>query len=811
MNLLSNQEIEQFWRALANWCERMEMRLIEMRDWQSLSRLQVIGQVLAQAASCDTSTLPKIAEIAPMLADFIFLELDEETPRLSHFAQRALEIFKSAERDIHQRHEALARRLYAMHQFLDGVSTNESFGSLQTSTNADIHYGLGVSLHDGSLLKLFTTLREKGGIDLEPLLTRTFEDEAPQLLDAIHAGQTSFEQFMQSHLILRYDSSLSRKVYDVSGVMQARFGRLAAEPAVQSAQIDLVAGDRFRTAFDHAQKTGIQSMRGFAMLFDLHRCASHEVVEETSRGLGESQKCLALADAVISRMQGHKAGHWQTRLQSVFQGVGNIDGRKYDETRFFGQNVACKAWDEIDFSLSDERLSPEPRAGKLYIVCPGDRLSDLTQRAYDGAGDYRQVLRQNPHIQMPEALVPGTRIYFPVDKDDHINGDDVEFCTNTAKISEDGTCIYYANRMIRSIWPLTEVQKKAFCESLNQLSATDLYHAMAVDFPEGSAIVCQQIMLILSDAHHARVLEEKKEATRMAREAQHSGAGAAYGAEGHIAKPPKQDTQTEWTVMTWLRQLAAEIRGDVVIQDRCLPLACLETQPHRQAWMATALKRVLSDEGAKPLGLVLHAKTRSVDVVDAHGVSVLRLENADFGAIRHQVGRRLGDYVAPPIVQMNTLSQLWLSDVMGLDAEIAVPPVSHANLYPVMQPDGEACFLVPMGTPVFPVMRGIVVDCGMFPGVGYGILMRHHGGLYVRYASLATVSVKRGEAVTAETMVGRSGHSYAALEPMFCVEMCLNDSSVSDWYGFEGTPVEYFDMVCHLWPHGGAFDVWMGD
>ncbi|MBO5754189.1 MAG: M23 family metallopeptidase [Proteobacteria bacterium] len=812
--MISNQETEQFWRALGVWCERVEVRLIQMRDWQSLGRLQVISQVWAQAASCDTNTLAKVAEIAPMLAEFIFLELDDETPKLSHFAQRALEIFKSADRDASKvRHEALARRLYAMHQFLDGVSASDHFGTLRTSSNADIHYGLGVSLHDGSLLKLFTTLSEKTGQDLEPLLVRTFEDEAPQLLDAIHGGQTSFEQFMQSQLILRYDPALSRKVYDVSEVMQSRFGRFGAEPEVRSAQIDLVAGDRFRTAHEQAQKTGIRSMRGFAMLFDMPKETSGDIGSALDNAPGESQKCLSLADAVISRMHGHVASHWQTRLQSIFHGVGNIDGRRYEEKRFFGQNVAQKTWTDMDFPLEDEQLCVEPRAGKIYVVCPGDRLSELMHRAYAGQGDYRQVLRQNPHIQMPEALTPGMRIYFPTDCDDGLKPKMPEIQPEDAQISEDGATLTYGGRTLTHLWPMTETQKADLCQNLNRLKPSQLYHTVAVELPEGGAIICHQVTLLMSDACHAREWQ-KKDAMRMAREAQHSSADTAYLAAGQIAGTKAQEIQENAQslgVMGWLRRLAAEMRGDIVFQDKFLPLASIVSQPHRQAWMATALKRVMADGSAQPFKLMIHAKTRSVDVMDAYGSHVLRLENEDFGAIRMQPERRLSDYVAPPIVQMNALSQLWLADLMGISAEIAVPPVSHANQYPAQCPNGEARFLVPMGTPVYPMMRGVIVDCGMFPGFGQGVLVRHHDGLYVRYSSLATVSVSRGQKVTPETMLARSGSLYVEPEPMLCVEIRRSDKPVTDWFGFGGKPAEYFDVVCNLWPHQGPFDVLMGD
>ena len=134
---------------------------------------------------------------------------------------------------------------------------------------------------------------------------------------------------MQSQMILRFDPVLSRKVYSMSDTWQSRFNRLGKEPSARAAQIDLVAGERFKTARHHAKSAGIQSLRGFAMLFDLDALAPDDITGEIETQASESQKCMSLADEVISRMHGHIAAHWQNRLSTVMRGSGFVEHRYY--------------------------------------------------------------------------------------------------------------------------------------------------------------------------------------------------------------------------------------------------------------------------------------------------------------------------------------------------------------------------------------------------------------------------------------------------------------------------------------------------
>ena len=622
------------------------------------------------------------------------------------------------------------------------------------------------------MLRFLTRLNEQ---DSSPIC-RSFDEEANELIDAIEGGQTSLEQFFNSQMILRYDPIMSRKKFELSDSLQSHFSRLGAEPSARKAQVDILAGNRFEKARKAADDSGIRSLRGFAMLFDLEHLASEQISEQIGTVHGETNKCLSLADEVIARMHGHIAVHWQNRLESVFHGVGNVDGRFYDERRFLGKTAEGMTWENVDYLPNEEMVSQEPIPGRTYIVNSGDRLSMLTEKAYHGEGDYRYVLRQNPHIQHPEHLVPGTRLYFPelnhsVPTKEGIQPFD--------EITETETAITYAGRAIHEIGPMTPQQKQKFCETLKRLTPYQLYHAEKIIIPSSLAIVCCGLTLIISEQENRALAE-------------------------------KQFPESEDPVGLWIDELAGEIRGDLKIKDNLrVPLATIPEQPHRHDWIRTSIRRMLSDIHAYPPRVIIHTRSRCVDIADACGETVLRLENEDFSAIRNQPTRRLSDYLAPPVIQMNVLSQLWLCDLFGESCEICVPPLTQANQYVQNTPEEECHFLVPIGTSVYPIMSGTVIDSGRFPSVGFGVLIRHHAGLYSRYACLATVCVHPGQTVTAETMIGRTGCSELTGEPVLRLKLKFSEKKVVDWLSFGGEAVSYLDVVCHPWPTHLPFDSFM--
>lgn len=770
MSAISSVEIVEFWRALSHLVEEWRIRFAAAGDWGALVGLQELERSIVEASACDASTIPGIARLENRLRQFSRMGNDIEP--LIVFAHQCAQILEIRDENANAEQTALARQLFSMHRFLDGVSGAEQFGALHT-VNSDIQYGLGVGLRDGSMLRFLSALSETDQRGNEHVISRCFEEDAPELIEAVQNGQTSLEQYFQSQLILRYDPIMSRKVFQLSDSMQARFARLGTEPLARNAQINILAGNRFSNAKKQASQAGIRSLRGFAMLFDLETLAPAEAVRHIGVIQDESQKCLSLADAVISRMHGYVAAHWQNRLESVFHGEGYVDGRFYDEKRFLGENVAGKNWENAQIALEDELISSEPAEGRIYIVNPGDRLTTLTEKAYRGEGDYRFVLRQNPHILHPESLEPGTRLYFP----ELHSGKNTELSEGQNVVCDSQNHqITYGGRTISALQPMTDAQMTVFCEGLGRVPVHQLCHTECVELPDGAAVVCLFETLLITDKINEIAASEMF--------------------------PESGDS-----LMKWVKLLAAQVRGDVIFRDDCfLPLSSIPSQSHRSSWFATALKRLIQDENAVFPKLIIHARTRCVDIVDAFDETVVRLENEDFLAIRNQPGRRLADYVAPPVVQMNVLSQLWLASVFSVPFEIGVPPLAHVNQYSLDQPDGASQFLVPMGTPVYPIMAGTVADCGRFPGIGYGILIRHHNGLYSRYSCLATICVETGQQVNAATMIARSGCSMLDGHPMLRLELKYSENVVVDWQEFVGKSIEYFDVICHHWPTKTIFE-----
>ncbi len=757
--------------------DTVKPELILDSDWQSLGIIQTIERIVQQVTARNPMSLPQIAALSPLLENCRTRNFPESIHKLSQFAKHCAQILDSAQPgQLTSSHEALARRLFAMHQYLDGKSGAEQFGAIHAEQHENIYYGLGLGLKDGTMLRFFSRLLDTQNENPEQIVERCFEDEAPDIIEAVQGGQKSLEQYFQSHLILRYDPIYSQKVYHISDSLQNRFGRLGFEPAARQAQVDILAGNRFLTARKQAKASGIRSLRGFAMLFDLDTLARDTDLDATHPS--ESRKCLSLADSVISRMSGHIASHWQNRLQSVFRGSGNVDGRDYDEKRFFGQTAEDKSWEDSNLTFDDEPQSPTPKAGYTYVVCPGDRLSQLTDKAYHGQVDYRFVLRQNPHIMQPDSLEPGTRLYFP------------EYHTQTvpsvtsdpvlaAQYFAEPQIITYAGRELSSISPLTQAQIQSLCETLSVIAPSQLRHTSVIDLPVGIAIVCQRHTLVISDSENEKASQQ--------------------------LYPDSPNP-----LRTWARALAAQIRGDIIIDDELfLPLACLPAQMHRQAWMATALRRFLQDTSAHPPKFVIHSKSRCVDIIDAHDETILRLEVEDFLAIRQQPNRRLSDYIAPPVIQMTELPQLWLATLLSEPLEIVVPPFTHANQYAQANPNGEFHFYAPMGTPVYPIMKGVIVECGNYPITGCGILIRHPGNLYARYTSLATICVEPGQTVTADTMIARSGSSNYEGQPMLRLELKHCDEIIIDWDMFKGNNINYLEVVCHLWPRQTAFEYFL--
>ena len=675
--------------------------------------------------------------------------------------------------------ETLAHNLFAMHRFLDGIAGADQFGNISLHKDENIKYGLGLDLHDGSLLQFFTDLIQKDPNAPYDLLRRSFSDDTEPLIRAVQEGQASLESFLRSQLILRYDPILSRKTFTFPQNFLAHFQNLATEPTARDTQISLLAGKRFSSAKTHALSSGIRSLRGFAMLFDLHALASDAILSNIDPSAPETNKCLSLADAVISRMHGHVAEHWQNRLESVFQGSGTVDGRIYDETRYLGLHAEEQSWETPLLQFKDDNITPEPSPGHAYIVCPGDRLTTLTDNAYKGLADYRFVLRQNPHIRHPETLRPGTRLFFPKLSDDRKQtlASDQASQEHNAFYSESSESIFFANREITDLKILTREQIDALCKALDHIGLSHIAQTQCVRIRKHIAIICEHATLLILTKENAE----------------------------RIGSASPDDALYRWACA-----LAAQLRGDVMLAgDIFLPLASMPSQPHRNAWCASSLHRLLADPSARPPKLILHPSARAVDILDTYNAFIMRLEHDDFLAIRQQPNRRLSDYIAPPIIQMEMLSQLWISELLSMGTEIVVPPISHANLYASTSHRNETHFLIPAGTPVYPILPGIVHKIQPATPDCFQIFIQHPHGLVARYANLMPPFVSEGQSVTQQTVI-----SFAAspgTESVSTVKLELKQGPSSDSDTFDGEQVAYLNIVNQLWPLHAGCDSLMGE
>lgn len=836
------REVLDFWRDLRSWCEDVRVHAYGALDYGVLGRLQSIEVAWPRADVDALSTLRALGNVVLHLealspCDVLGESLLTRGRRLSRLGAGDF-----LQRGDDGRFDGLSARLYGMHRFLEGESGGEDFGRTTRLEHGDFAYGLGLRLCNGRLHELFMRLKRMAGADSESYFRQFFDDETEALLASLESDASQFMAYMQSHLILRYDAVFSRSNYELSPAMQQYLGRLGADVRARREQIGIVSGERFSDARRDATETGVRSLRGFAMLFDLGKRVSEQALERMSGHLCESEKCLSLADSVISRLHGMQAQHWQMRLESVYRGRGMVGDRFYEETRFLGENAGGLDWEEAEFGTMLDGVTPRPRAGHYYVVCRGDRLRQLIAEAYGSSRDYRIVLQQNPQIVQAERLTPGMKIYFPkidgglildvagavgpdatgkspelsgktpelsgkavvlggdagdVDDGERENGAKCERVgeQKNARVVGSGDGIELLGEWIEDLSCMRRDQIEAMCEKLNELSASQYVRTVCVDQDESVCLVCDRVVLFVSEDDN------------MARYMETSFSTPSFLATGDVIR-----RRARAAFRAWGRALAAQIRGDVVVSADCsLPLARFADQRNRRAWVTTALRR-LREESASGVKFVVHGRDRRVDVVDKYGVCVVQLQSEDFRAMRMQPWRRYVDYYAPPLVQMNALMQVWLGDLFGLSVEIGVPPLSYANQYSIEQGAGVVTFGVPMGTPVYPIMRGRVVSVGADAERGKYVVVAHHDGLYSRYMSLSTSFVEVGMQVEAETTIGRSGCAGNDIDAKLCLEIVeCRDIEIDEDIDFSqdillGKRFDYFDIIYNVWPRELRFD-----
>lgn len=85
---------------------------------------------------------------------------------------------------------------------------------------------------------------------------------------------------------------------------------------------------------------------------------------------------------------------------------------------------------------------------------------------------------------------------------------------------------------------------------------------------------------------------------------------------------------------------------------------------------------------------------------------------------------------------------------------------SKSRLHPTLgirRPHSGVDYAAPMGTPVFTVGDGLVIDAGRMGGAGLAVRVRHNNGWITSYSHLSKILVRKGERVKQGQMIGRVG------------------------------------------------------
>lgn len=660
--------------------------------------------------------------------------------------------------------QSLARRLVSMRLFLDGDSSAGGFGNINATQSGDISVGLGLKLSDGSLQKFLSELLQTTGAKAEEFFAPFFDEDTSDLLNAIAGGQSALADFLRSQLILRFDPALMQKRFDLPQIWRGKFQRLSAAPIAQDAQISALAGAQFERTRHKALLSGIRSLRSFAMLFDLDEKTPAQLIATIPPRIDEQQKMLSLTDSVLSRMHGKVAAHWQSRMQSLFEGYGSVEGRLYDESRFLGSRADLRAWENPGIETNDLQLSPTAKPGSDYVVKPGDKLSTLVREAYQGHGDYRAVLRQNPQIDIHAGLVPGCIIHFP---DKPPPAQLLSTPNPQLQVDESGIITFFD----RTIGPLNfpPEQCELLAKKLSTLPLHTLSGAIAVRLQDSMAILCANEPLLIIDLQTHTVDETTNN---------HQNRSFAS-----------------------LKHIAAQIRGDLCLFERIyLPLASIPSEPYRKHWLKNTLERALAHPQFSSLRLIMQTHANAVDIMDNLDQELVRLEAADFLAIKSQPHRRLGDINADPHTTAALFASLWASDLLESGCELLVAPLPHITQLATSRAKTETLYQISMGTPVYATMRGTIANCGHLEDLGLCILIRHTHHLYSRYTHLATISVQLGQNIEADQIIGRTGANTEALQPTLGFSLQLRPNDEATWFCTHFSSLQPEKMLNSLWP-----------
>ena len=764
MPSLSSQ-LERLRRTIANRRQVMANAL----DLSEAETLELLALTLAEAAREGAADAFAVRDLVNLLR-----RLD---PQRHPWVAEALE---DIEVHIHgdlQLDEALikhrlevGRRLLSTHRFMEGTGGRQDFQQLVTTPRGDIQLGLGIGLENGGLSKLLTCLvREGGGRSTRLALKPFFDVETDAIADILESDPALLEEYLRSQLVLRHDSRARRLVHELPDPWPLRFQRLATSLEAKQLQLELTVGPRLIEARKIASKYGLESLRGLAFAFDVQPLLSTE--RRPSSASGESDRMLGLADRVLARVQGSAYRHWSSRIQALIEGHGQVSGRRYDESELLGDAANKQPWRfEAELSLGDESGGAQPTSvpmpGRDYVIQPGDRLSRLARRAYSGSADYRYLLSANPHLRSPGSLLAGQRIHIPtwppprqrIDRGARLE----RMGRSQLRVRVERDMIHAPGRVLG---PFSEEGQPGRCEQIAHVISTlehdQLQRTRSVWLPEGWALIAEnQQILCLTEADSVAA----------------------------SAQCPDSDEPLE----SWAAWLAAEARGDVILgPDWFLPLNMSKREPFRRRWLRTALLRALTERRLETITITHHEMTRSVELSDDSGQTLVLLCPEDLEQIARQPRRRLGELSLRGEKRALLLARLWISDLRQSGHELLMHPLNDARSIPARAEAGGTRYLAPLGSSVLASAEGEVRFAGPAGAAGNAVLIEHSGRLFSRYTHLASLVVRPGQRVYADQRLGRVGMSGDAMEPGL-------------FFGFERRSGTSATLLAQTWRVGDA-------
>ena len=647
----------------------------------------------------------------------------------------------------------LAKQLLQLHTYLNGTTSNIHLDDLTVSENGDIMLGLGLKLSDGSLLEFFKNLTRKTPENPDEPFRNIFLDDAAQLTNAILSGYNAFDEYLKSQLILKYDPTVSKVTYKLPQTWENRLKLIAKQKESGKLQIQHFAAAKFEKTLNFAQKTDIKSLRAFALVFDTAENIAQKDIERTQNQNTDNKKILSLADAILGRMHGKLASHWQNRMKTVFDGYGTFENKIYDETRFLGPGPDKKTW--LEAKQIEEELtgiSETPKQQKQYKIKPGDNLQNLIKNAYKIKPDYNYILAQNPHIT-PQNILPGTIIYLPQwplpQKEIQIHDHPVKYENNI---------LHFFDRQIGPMDFLEQTQKDTLINTIKTSPLSSLANTDVYTQNNQITLAAQAIPLLTL----------------------------------HTPDPE---------ILSRMKTIASQIRGDIILNEQIsLPLGLEPSQPHRRDWLATRIKTLITNPAFRSITIHINTENDTCDLIDNLDNTIVRLTPADFFAIKNQPRRRL-TALKLPTIQLNTLlAQLWAADLLQLNAEILTPPFQNFKTAVKLDNGHETLYFPPIGTPIFPIAGGIVKRCQNDPNLGNYVLIEHKNYLSTTCTHLATFMVHPGQTVNADNPIGRAGLSDATTQPTIGIIIQTGYNKNHDPFNTDLTSLKPSECIPSLFP-----------